>query len=136
MVSKMRMDLDAKLINKSSITDCNIEEFTYQSFQSYCTSGNHEAIIKLHDGDNCTFSIDQVDHAFRETIIDGGRQTKGKWDRPRIRRIPWMLPIITGGVHHTSAYFIKAGDEDGWSKDRRIYIYGQYVIWLHKTGRY
>jgi len=95
-------------------------------------ANNQRSYLLMHDHQRCDFSPHQVNHAFRETIIVDGRQKKGGWSSSRIKRIPWISEVIQGNAPHIACFNIDAGAEKGWDKERRLYIFHRYVVWLHR----
>lgn len=99
-----------------------------------------------HDGEPVLFLSDRVTHAFKDTpaALQTPRRrasSRPRWDAERVRRAPWIAPLIAGKIEGTRCWLLTRR-AFGISADARLYAVRHwdllrayhYVVWLEPRG--
>jgi hypothetical protein len=135
--------LASLLLDLSGLSDEKAEELTYREYiKLYTDREMHSGRIglrKTHDGKDVIFYEDRFEHAFFTSAYKTSRQyNKGKLDRVRASRLPWIGQIIEGNIPGTECWKIcRAGRyHSGASTTARLYVLWDqnYLVWLEPQG--
>lgn len=123
------IDLRNLLIELDDIpeTESDIEQFGRGHYSDIFLANARCGFHSLHDGEQVRFAAGRFKHAFSKADDWQSSTRKTSFDKRRIARVKWILPIIQGRVSGIECWLVT---DNG--KEKRLYVnFGQgYVVWL------
>lgn len=127
------LDLRNLLIELDDIPEIEsaLEQFGRAYYSDLFLANARYGFHSLHDGDQVRFAAGRFKHAFSKADNWQSSTKKTSFDKRRIARVKWILPVIQGYVSGIECWLVTENGEE-----KRLYVnFGQgYVVWLESTG--